>query len=595
MPRDPETGEPRFGMPLKSEVELLVPVEPPQPNEALVYVLASEVNFNDIWALTGVPVSPFDAHEEDVQVTGSGGVALVAALGSEVRREGRLKVGDLVAIYSGQSELLSPLAGRDPMYAGFSIQGYETRTGSHAQFLVTQAPQLHPLPAGLPLESAGAYILNLGTVSRALFTTLAVAPGRTLFVEGAATGTGLDALKSAHRAGLAVTGLVSSASRAAQVLAHGAIGALDRSETRFAALFKPVPEGGAAEWEAAGVPLVEEFKRLNGGRLADHAVSHAGETAFPRSFQLLAEGGSIAFYGASSGYLLTFVGKPGRATPAEMLRRAALRGGEAVLLYYGVGEGNEALLDATGLEMIEALREFGARTVVATRTDAQREFVLSLGFEDAVAGVVALEDVQRRNGAHFHWPRTMPKLVDARREIEAFRIQVRDFQDRTLKPFGAAVGALLRSPDNPRGAPDLVFERAGHDALGVSTALVKPFTGRVVYSEAMQHRRYAFYAPQVWTRQRRILMPTAQILGTHLCNAFEVTRMNDMIAAGLLEVTTPTVVPWHGLPAAHQAMWDNTHTGATYLVNHALPAMGLDSRDALFEAWAAGQRAQVDG
>jgi len=107
----------------------------------------------------------------------------------------------------------------------------------------------------------------------------------------------------------------------------------------------------------------------------------------------------------------------------------------------------------------------------------------------------------------------------------------------------------------------------------------------------MQHQRYAFYAPQVWTRQRRILMPTASIVGTHLCNAFEVTRMNDMIAAGLLEVTPPTVVPWHGLPAAHQAMWDNTHTGATYLVNHALPAMGLDSRDALFEAWAAGQRA----
>ena len=600
VPRDAETGEPRFGMPLQSEVELLVPVEAPAPNEALVYVLASEVNFNDIWALTGVPVSPFDGHEEDVQVTGSGGVALVAALGSEVRREGRLKVGDLVSVYSGQSELLSPLAGRDPMYAGFSIQGYETRTGSHAQFLVTQAPQLHPLPAGLPLESAGAYILNLGTVSRALFTTLQVAPGRTIFVEGAATGTGLDALKSAHRAGLAVTGLVSSAARASAIQAEGAVGAIDRSEARFASLFKPVPEGGAVEWAAAGAALVEAFKQLNGGRLADHAVSHAGETAFPRSFQLLAEGGSIAFYGASSGYLLTFVGKPGHAVPAEMLRRAALRGGEAVLLYYGVGgsvgagvdaEAGDTLLDATGLEMIEALRVFGARTVVATRTDAQREFVLSLGFEDAVAGVVALEDIQRRHGDGFHWPRTMPKLVDARREIEAFRGQVRDFQDRTLKPFGAAVGALLRSPDNPRGAPDLVFERAGHDALGVSTSLVKPFTGRVVYSEAMQGRRYAFYAPQVWTRQRRILMPTATILGTHLCNAFEVTRMNDMIAAGLLEVTPPTVVPWHGLPAAHQAMWDNTHTGATYLVNHALPAMGLDSRDALFEAWAAGQRA----
>ena len=590
VPRDAETGEPRFGEPKVSEVELLVPVDAPLPNEALVYVLASEVNFNDIWALTGVPVSPFDGHEEDVQVTGSGGVALVVALGSEVRREGRLKVGDLVAVYSGQSELLSPLAGRDPMYAGFSIQGYETRTGSHAQFLITQAPQLHPLPAGLPLESAGAYILNLGTVSRALFTTLQVAPGRTIFVEGAATGTGLDALKSAYRAGLSVTGLVSSPSRAESIRTEGASGAIDRSEARFRSLFTPVPEDGAAAWEAAGTPLVDEFKRLNGGKLADHAVSHAGETAFPRSFQMLAEGGSIAFYGASSGYLLSFVGKPGRVPPAEMLRRANARGGEAVLLYYGVGD-STALVDADGLEMIEALREFGLRTVVATRTDAQREFVLSLGFEDALAGVVALEDIQRRHGEHFHWPSTMPRLVDARRDIETFRQSVRDFQDRSLKPFGAAVGALLRSADNPRGAPDIVLERAGHDALGVSTALVKPFTGRVVYAEDMHHRRYAFYAPQVWTRQRRVLMPTASILGTHLCNAFEVTRMNDMIAAGLLEVTPPTVVPWHGLPAAHQAMWDNTHTGATYLVNHALPAMGLDSRDALFEAWAAGQRA----
>ena len=591
VPRDPETGEPRFGQPSESEQELLVPVEPPEPNEALVYVLASEVNFNDIWALTGVPVSPFDGHEEDVQITGSGGVALVAALGSEVRREGRLKVGDLVVIYSGQSELLSPLAGRDPMYAGFSIQGYETRTGSHAQFLITQAPQLHPLPAGLPLESAGAYVLNLGTVSRALFTTLQVVPGRRLFVEGAATGTGLDTLKSAHRAGLAVTGLVSSPARAESIRSEGAVGAIDRSESRFKSLFTAVPEEGAegaeraAAWEAAGQPLLEAYRQINGGRLADFAVSHAGETAFPRSFQLLAEGGSIAFYGASSGYLLSFVGKPGHVPPAEMLRRAGARGGEAVLLYYGMAD--RALVDPAGLESIEALREFGLRTVVATRTDAQREFVLSLGFEDALAGVVAIEDIQRRHGQQFHWPTTMPRLPDARREIESFRHAVRDFTDRTLKPFGAAVGALLRSQDNPRGAPDIVFERAGHDALGVSTALVKPFTGRVLYAEDMQSRRYAFYAPQVWTRQRRILMPTATILGTHLCNAYEVTRMNDMIAAGLLEVTPPTVVPWQELPAAHQAMWDNTHTGATYLVNHALPAMGLDSRDALFEAWAA--------
>jgi acrylyl-CoA reductase (NADPH)/3-hydroxypropionyl-CoA dehydratase/3-hydroxypropionyl-CoA synthetase len=588
VPRDAATGEPRFGEPKTSEVELIVPVEKPQPNEALVYVLASEVNFNDIWALTGIPVSPFDNHELDAQVTGSGGVALVAALGSEARREGRLKVGDLVAVYSGQTELLSPLAGRDPMYVGFAIQGYETRGGSHAQFLVTQAPQLHPLPTDLTLEQAGSYILNLGTIVRALFTTLKIAPGKAMFVEGAATGTGLEALKSATSAGCAVTGGVSSAARAAYIKTQGAVGALDRTDARFAQLYTPVPEDDPVGWEKSGQVLLEAFRAQNGRRLADYAVSHAGETAFPRSFQLLAEGGTIAFYGASSGYHLTFVGKPGGVAPEAMLQRAGARAGEAVLLYYGPN--SDALLDATGLEMIEAVRAIGARTVVATTTDAQREFVQSLGFEDAVAGVVSLEDIRRRNGDNFDWPATMPRLADAKRDIETFRAGVRDFQDKTLKPFGNAVGALLRSPDNPRGAPDLIIERAGHDALGVSTSLVKPFTGRVVYCEDMAGRRYAFYAPQVWTRQRRILMPTATIAGTHLCNAYEVARMNDMIAAGLLDVTEPTVVPWAQLPEAHQAMWDNKHTGATYVVNHALPALGLRSRDALFEAWAAGER-----
>jgi acrylyl-CoA reductase (NADPH)/3-hydroxypropionyl-CoA dehydratase/3-hydroxypropionyl-CoA synthetase len=34
-------------------------------------------------------------------------------------------------------------------------------------------------------------------------------------------------------------------------------------------------------------------------------------------------------------------------------------------------------------------------------------------------------------------------------------------------------------------------------------------------------------------------------------------------------------------------MWENRHSGATYVVNHALPALGLRGRDALLELWAA--------
>lgn len=590
--RDPDTGTPRFGEPATHERELIVPVREPGPNEALVYMLSSEVNFNDIWALTGIPVSPFDSHEEDVQITGSGGLALVAALGSEVRAEGRLGVGDMVAVYSGTSDLLSPNAGDDPMYAGFAIQGYETETGSHAQFLTVQAPQLHPVPGDLTLEQAGSYILNLGTVIRCLFTTLRIEPGKTLFVEGSATGTGLDALKSSIRTGLAVTGLVSSDERANFVASQGAVGALNRKDPRFADCYTPVPDDpdAARAWEAQGQALVDEYERLNDGKLADYVVSHAGEQAFPRSFQLLAENGKLAFYGASSGYHFSFMGKPGAARPEDMLRRAALRGGEAVLLYYGAG--SKSLLDEIGLEMIEAARRFKARIVVVAVTDGQKEFLQSLGLEDAVEGLVSLEALRRQHGDNFHWPETLPRLPDARTDIEAFKTGVRDYQNRTLKPFGSAVGRILRSPDNPRGVPDLIIERPSQDTLGVSTSLVKPFTGRVVYTEDMSGQRFTFYAPQVWTRQRRILMPTASILGTHLCNAHEVTVMNAMIAAGLLDVTEPTMVPWHGLPEAHQSMWDNRHTGSTYVVNHALAAPGLRSREELLEHWATGATTQ---
>jgi len=599
--KDSRTGAPAHGLPKVAEREIVVPVPQPGPNEALVYVLASEVNFNDIWAITGIPVSPFDNHDLDYQVTGSGGVALIAAVGSEVKREGRLKVGDLVTVYSGQSDLLSPLAARDPMYAGFSIQGYETDTGSHQQFLLVQGPQLHSLPPDLTLEAAGSYVLNLGTVVRALFTTLQIESGKTLFVEGAATGTGFEALKSAARNGLASVGLVSSSERAAFIMSQGASGAINRRDARWAEAYTVVPESAEAiaRWERAGEPILEEMRRQAGGRLADYVVSHAGQESFPRSFQMLAEYGTLTFYGATSGYWFSFVGKQGTASPEEMLRRARLRAGEAVLLYYGVGSNGagsnnaasdaaaNALLDPVGLEAIEAVRKAGGRLVVATATDAQREFVQSLGYGDSVRGVVSIEEIRRKEGADFDWPTALPPLPDAKRETVRFKEAVRQFQERTMKPFGSAIGRSLRSADNPRGYPDLIIERAGHDALAASTSLVKPFTGRVVYCEPMAGKRYTFYAPQVWMRQRRILMPTATIAGTHLCNAFEVARMNDMIAAGQLEVSPPTVVPWQELPAAHQAMWDNTHAGANYVVNHALPRSGLRSRDELFQEWGA--------
>ena len=231
--KDPATGLPLHGDPSQAEQKRIIPVPEPGATEALLYMLTSEINFNDIWAITGVPVSPFDNHDEDWHVTGSGGLGLVARVGDEVKGEGRVKVGDLVAVFSGASQLLSPLAGLDPMFADQKIQGYETPDGSHQQFMLAQGPQLHAKGADLTLEAAGSYILNLGTVYRALFTTLGLGPdaaGKTMFVEGAATGTGLEAVKAALRSRVRVTGLVSSGARAKEVLGYGARGTIDRKD-----------------------------------------------------------------------------------------------------------------------------------------------------------------------------------------------------------------------------------------------------------------------------------------------------------------------------------------------------------------------------
>jgi acrylyl-CoA reductase (NADPH)/3-hydroxypropionyl-CoA dehydratase/3-hydroxypropionyl-CoA synthetase len=53
------------------------------------------------------------------------------------------------------------------------------------------------------------------------------------------------------------------------------------------------------------------------------------------------------------------------------------------------------------------------------------------------------------------------------------------------------------------------------------------------------------------------------------------------------------MVAWNGLPEAHQSMWENRHAGSTYVVNHALPVMGLRSKNELLEYWAASNAART--
>jgi len=138
--KDPH-GRPAHGDPRDALRAVTQPLPAIGPNEALGYVLYAGLTYNTVFAARGVPISVFDLHDRDLHVPGSGAVVLVAEVGAEVAREGRLKVGELRVLYPGVSNLLSPRAGQDPMHADFKIQGYETPDGSFAQFVRGQAPQ----------------------------------------------------------------------------------------------------------------------------------------------------------------------------------------------------------------------------------------------------------------------------------------------------------------------------------------------------------------------------------------------------------------------------------------------------------------------
>ena len=583
--RSDATGAPAHGDPRDAEQCLVFETPTPSASEALVYVLASEVNFNDIWAITGIPVSPFDARETDVQVTGSGGVGIVAQLGTELIAEGRLAVGDLVTVYSGQSELMSPDQGLDPMAAGFRIQGYEQNDGSHGQFMVAQGPQLHPKINTLSIEEAGSYGLTMGTIHRALFTTLDIEPGKRLFVEGASTGTGYDCLRSSTKAGLSCLGMVSSDERGERVIAAGGR-YINRKDPRWQHIFRPVPANPDdwAEWEREGETFVAAAVETAGGPL-DYVVSHAGEAAFPRSFQMLADGGVMAFYGASSGYRFTFMGKQGASSPAEQFRKAGFRAGQTALIIYGPGA-NDGIVDHVAIEAIEVACKAGGQIAVLVDSIAQREFVSSLGFGPLVRGIISVEELAKRLGGDFLAPGPLSAMPDPFTQPVEFREAVRDFSDRTLKPVGSAIAPALRNTLDKRGLPDVIFERAGRDSLALSAALVKPNIGKVIYSEDLRGRCFSFYAPHVWTRQRRIIMPTAEIRGTHLNTAREFAEMQERIASRHIDVLAPVAIPIEELPNAHQAMWENSHQGANYVAVHALPRAGIKSKDELYRAWA---------
>src|SRR4051795_11546785 len=298
--RQEREGEPKDAFQLE-EIE----VPEPASFEVVVRVMAAGVNFNNVWAALGKPVSVFRSHPEcDHHIGGSDASGVVWKVGPGVTR---WKPGDEVVMHCNQASYEDPeVHGFDPLAApSQKIWGYETSWGSFAQFTKVQAQQLLPKPRHLAWEEAASYGLTYFTAYRMLIDQCNIQAGQKVLIWGAAGGLGVFATQLCKAAGAQAVGVVSNDEKGKLVEQLGAVGYIDRNE--FAGMMRK--GGETADEEKARFKVSREFsKRVKEilGEPPDIVFEHVGQATFPTSVLAVKPFGKVVICGATSGYNLDF-------------------------------------------------------------------------------------------------------------------------------------------------------------------------------------------------------------------------------------------------------------------------------------------------
>ncbi|MBA3747459.1 MAG: crotonyl-CoA carboxylase/reductase [Solirubrobacterales bacterium] len=282
-------------------------IEVPQPAafEVVVRVMAAGVNFNNVWAALGKPVSVFRYHpQEEHHIGGSDASGIVWKVGPGVTR---WKPGDEVVIHCNQASYEDvEVHGLDPMAApSQKIWGYETSWGSFAQFTKVQAQQLLAKPEHLAWEEAASYGLTYFTAYRMLMDQADLQPGHKVLIWGAAGGLGVFATQLCALAGADCVGVVSSEEKGALVERLGAKGYINRGE--FAGMMRKGGESPDEEKARFGVSrdFAKRVKQILGDA-PDIVFEHVGKATFPTSVFTVKPFGKVVICGATSGFDLDF-------------------------------------------------------------------------------------------------------------------------------------------------------------------------------------------------------------------------------------------------------------------------------------------------
>jgi crotonyl-CoA carboxylase/reductase len=296
--------EERLGEPL--EAFQLEEMEVPEPGafEVVVRVMAAGVNYNNVWAALGKPISVLKGREEDHHIGGSDASGIVWKVGAGVTR---WRPGDEVVIHCNQASYEDvEVHGLDPLAAPSQrIWGYETTWGSFAQFCKVQAQQLLPKPGHLSWEEAASYGLTYFTAYRMLIDRAKLQSGDRVLIWGGAGGLGVFAVQLCKLAGADCVAVVSSSEKSELCRALGATHVVDRNE--FTGMMRRGDE--TDEEELARFKESRRFSKhvaeLLGGQ-PDIVFEHVGRATFPTSVLAVKPFGKIVICGATSGYQLDF-------------------------------------------------------------------------------------------------------------------------------------------------------------------------------------------------------------------------------------------------------------------------------------------------
>src|SRR5207302_8487405 len=166
----------------------------PGPNEVVVEVKASSLNFPDALLVQGLyQVKPPLPFSPGMELAG-----IVKEVGPAVRGA---KIGDRVIASPGR--------------------------GGFAQECLVPADRLSPLPSGMDFETASAFVLTYCTSLHALKDCGHLEPGETLVVLGAAGGVGTSAIEVGKAMGAKVIAAASSEEKLAFCKELGADDGID--------------------------------------------------------------------------------------------------------------------------------------------------------------------------------------------------------------------------------------------------------------------------------------------------------------------------------------------------------------------------------